>query len=43
MDLILPVAFWPVVDLACNRNEYQGYVLGVKVTVCRADNLTTFT
>jgi hypothetical protein len=32
----------PVVDSACNRNEYQKSFLGVNVAVRRADNLTTF-
>ena len=38
IDLILPAAPWPGVYSASNRNEYQGYLLGVKA----ADNLTTF-
>jgi len=29
-DIILPVAPWPWVDSASNRNEYQVYFLGVK-------------
>jgi len=29
-DIILPVALWPWVDSASNRNEYQVYFLGVK-------------
>jgi hypothetical protein len=29
-DLILPVALWPGVDSASNRNEYQESFLGVK-------------
>ena len=31
IDIILPIALWPWVDLASNRNEYQEYFLGVKV------------
>jgi len=27
-DIILPVALWPWVDSASNRNEYQVYFLG---------------
>ena len=34
-DLTLPAALGPEVDSAFNRNEYQGYILGV-------DNSTTF-
>ena len=30
IDIILPVAYDPGVDSACNRNEYQEYFLGVK-------------
>ena len=30
IDIILPVALWPWVDAASNRNEYQVYFLGVK-------------
>ena len=30
IDIILPVALWPWVDSASNRNEYQVYFLGVK-------------
>jgi hypothetical protein len=30
IDIILPVALWPRVDLASNRNEYQKCFLGVK-------------
>ena len=30
-DIILPVALWPWVDSASNRNYYQVYFLGVKV------------
>jgi len=30
IDIILPIALWPGVDSASNRNEYQGYFLGVK-------------
>jgi hypothetical protein len=29
-DVILPAALWAGVDSACNRNEYQGYFLGVE-------------
>ena len=29
---ILPIALWPGVDSASNRNEYQEHFLGVKVT-----------
>jgi len=29
-DIILPVALWPGVDSASNRNEHQVYFLGVK-------------
>jgi hypothetical protein len=29
-DIILPVALWPWVDSASNRNEYQMYVPRVK-------------
>ena len=28
--IILPIALWPGVDSASNRNEYQEYFLGVK-------------
>jgi len=28
--VIFPVALWPGVDSASNRNEYQVYFLGVK-------------
>jgi len=35
--------YGPRIDLACERNEYQEYFLGVKATpVSRADKLTTF-
>jgi hypothetical protein len=30
MDIIIPVALWPWVDSASNRNEYHGYFLRVK-------------
>jgi len=30
VDKILPMALWPGVDLASNRNEYQENFLGVK-------------
>jgi hypothetical protein len=30
IDISLPAALWPGVDLAFNRNEYQEYFLGVK-------------
>jgi len=30
IDIILPIALWPEVDSASNRNEYQEYFLGVK-------------
>ena len=30
IDIILPVALWPWVDSASNRNEYQEYFLGGK-------------
>jgi hypothetical protein len=30
IDIILPTALWLWVDSASNRNEYQGYFLGVK-------------
>jgi hypothetical protein len=33
--------YGPVVDSSCNRDEYQGYLLGVKAAN-RADNLITF-
>jgi len=32
----------PPAESASNRNECQGYFLGVKRPVCTADNLTTF-
>ena len=32
----------PWVNSTFNRNEYQGYLLGVKVASPRADNFTTF-
>jgi hypothetical protein len=31
IDIILPVALWPWVDSALNRNEDQEYFLRVKV------------
>jgi len=31
IDIILPIALWPWVDSASNRNEYQEDFLGVKV------------
>jgi hypothetical protein len=34
--------FGPGVDSASNRNEYQEYFLGLRQSVLRADNLTTF-
>jgi len=30
IDLILPTDYDPGVDSASNRNEYRGYVLGLK-------------
>jgi len=30
IDSVLPAALCPGVDSACNRNEYQKYLLGVK-------------
>jgi hypothetical protein len=30
IDIILPAAYGPKVDLASNRNEYREYFLGVK-------------
>jgi len=36
--LILPAALLSRVDLASNRNEYYGYLLGVKAAVITADN-----
>jgi hypothetical protein len=29
-DFIIAAAIWPWADSASNRNEYQGYFLGVK-------------
>jgi hypothetical protein len=34
IDIILPVALWPWVDSACNRNDYQEYFLGGKGGRC---------
>jgi hypothetical protein len=34
IDIILPVALWPGVDSASNRNEYQEYFLGDKGGRC---------
>jgi hypothetical protein len=30
IDIILPIALWPGIDSASNRNEYQEHFLGVK-------------
>ena len=29
INIILPTTLWPRVDSACNRNDYQEYLLGV--------------
>jgi len=34
IDIIFPVALWPYVDSAPNRNEYQEYFLGGKGGRC---------
>jgi hypothetical protein len=34
VDIILPSTLGPVVELACNRNEYQEYFLGGKGGWC---------
>ena len=34
IDIILPLHCCPGVDLSCNRNEYQEYILGGKGSWC---------
>jgi len=43
IDIILPVALWPLSDSASNRNEYQEYFLWGKGGRCVGlTNITTF-